>query len=46
MADHGTVQTVLGHDATAAPRLLRLAPLRSPVLKPHLTAKQANEMSV
>ena len=36
MADHGSVQAVLGHDATLAPGLLRLTPLGSSVLKPNL----------
>lgn len=33
---HGAVQSVFRHDATLAPRLLRLAPLRPTVLEPHL----------
>lgn len=36
MSDHGSVQTVLGHNTAAAPALLLFPPLGSTVLKPHL----------
>lgn len=36
MAHHGPVESVLSHDAAAAPALLSLAPLGPPVLEPDL----------
>lgn len=36
VSHHRPVQTVLRHDAATTPTLLTLAPLRPPVLKPHL----------
>ena len=36
MSDHGSVQPILRHNAALAPRLLRLAPLGTPVLEPNL----------
>ena len=36
---HSAVQTILSHDGAPPPRLLRLPPLRAPVLEPHLQAE-------
>ena len=36
MSDHGTIQTILGHDAASAPCLAGLPLLGSPVLEPNL----------
>ena len=36
MSDHGSVQSVLGHHAAAAPTLLSFTPFRATVLKPNL----------
>ena len=36
MSDHGTVQSILRHDAAPSPGLLGLPPLGATILEPHL----------
>lgn len=45
VSHHGAVEAVLRHDAAAAPAFLTFTPLRSPVLKPHLTDKAGPSVS-
>ena len=46
MTDHGSIQPVLRHDATSPPPSLSLAPVRSPVLEPHLPTEKTHYMQV
>jgi len=46
VSHHGAVQPVLSHDARLAPRLLRLAPLGSSVLEPHLSVRQSQHTCI